>query len=100
MLLNVDELLPDQQKERLELVVEGTRLGMWDWNPLTGHVIFSDRWAEMLGYDISEIKQSVTEWERLVHPDDLADAYADIKAHLDGEVEFYENVHRMYIHEL
>ena len=95
MLLNVEDLDPDQQKERLELVIEGTRLGMWDWNPVTGHVIFSDRWAEMLGYDISEIEQSVKEWERLVHPDDLAGAYADIKAHLDGEVEFYENIHRM-----
>lgn len=80
MLLKVEDLDPDQQKERLELVVEGTRLGMWDWNPVTGEVIFDERWAGMLGYDLAEIEQSITSWERLVHPDDLADAYADIQA--------------------
>ncbi|MBX2821609.1 MAG: response regulator [Rhodothermaceae bacterium] len=95
MLLKVEDLDPDQQKERLELVVEGTRLGMWDWNPVTGDVIFDERWAGMLGYDLAEIEQSITSWERLVHPDDLADAYADIQAHMNGETEYYENIHRM-----
>ncbi len=95
MLLNVEELGPDQQRERLELVVEGTRLGMWDWNPMTGDVIFDERWASMLGYDLADIEQTVSSWERLVHPDDLASAFADIQAHMNGETEFYENVHRM-----
>jgi len=95
MLLKVEDLDADQQKERLELVVEGTRLGMWDWNPVTGDVIFDERWAEMLGYDLADIEQSVTSWERLVHPDDLAAAYADIQAHMNGETEYYENIHRM-----
>ena len=95
MLPNVEDLNADQHKERLELVVEGTRLGMWDWNPVTGDVIFDERWAEMLGYDLAEIEQSVSSWERLVHPDDIAKAYADLQAHMNGETEFYENVHRM-----
>ena len=95
MLLNVDELDQNQQRERLELVVEGTRLGMWDWNPQSGDVIFNDIWAEMLGYHISEIKQSITEWESRVHPADLEGCYKDITAHIEGKTEFYENVHRM-----
>lgn len=95
MLVNVEDLDPSQQKERLELVIDGTRLGMWDWNPHTGELIFNDRWAGMLGYKIDELEQSVKAWEKLVHPDDIESAYADIKAHIDGETEFYENIHRM-----
>ena len=95
MLTNAEDLSPDQQRKRLELVVEGTRLGMWDWNPQTNEVIFNDLWAEMLGYDIKEISQSLDEWQNRVHPDDLEACYADIAAHLEGKTDFYENIHRM-----
>ena len=73
MLKHVEELAPSQQRTRLELVVEGTRLGMWDWNPQTGEVIFDERWASMLGYELHEIEQSIQEWEKRVHPDDMVD---------------------------
>ncbi len=95
MLKHVEELAPSQQKTRLELVVEGTRLGMWDWNPQTGEVIFDERWAQMLGYDLSEIEQSIHEWEERVHPDDIAACFQDIQDHMSGKSEFYENIHRM-----
>ena len=93
--MNTDKLTPEQQRERLELVIEGTRLGMWDWNPQTNEVAFNDIWAEMLGYSIDEISPSLEEWESRVHPDDLAACYADIQAHIEGKTPFYENVHRM-----
>ncbi|MHC5068507.1 MAG: ATP-binding protein [Planctomycetota bacterium] len=94
-MLNVDDLSPEQSRRRLELVIEGTHLGMWDWNPQTNEVAFNDIWAEMLGYDLSEISPSLDEWQSRVHPDDLAGCYRDIQAHMDGETALYHNVHRM-----
>ena len=94
-LTNTEDLTPEQQRKRLELVVEGTRLGMWDWNPQTNEVTFNDIWAEMLGYHIDEIECSLSEWQDRVHPDDIDRCFADIQAHIDGKVPFYENVHRM-----
>ncbi len=84
-----------ESEERLELVLEGTRLGMWDWYPQTNDVRFNERWAEMLGYSLSEIEMNLNTWESKVHPDDLASCYADITAHMEGKVSFYENIHRM-----
>ena len=84
-----------EKSERLELVIEGTRLGTWDWNPQTGDVRFNEYWAEMLGYSLEEISFRLEEWESRVHPDDLAPCYEAIRAHLEGETRFYENVHRM-----
>ena len=84
-----------EKSTRLELVLEGTRLGMWDWNPQTGEVAFNERWAEMLGHTLEEIPFTLEAWESRVHPDDLASCYADITAHLEGRTNFYENVHRM-----
>ncbi|MBF0282013.1 MAG: response regulator [Zetaproteobacteria bacterium] len=93
--MKVNILSPDQQLKRLELVIEGTHLGMWDWNPQTNEVIFNDIWAEMLGYNIEEIDANLQAWESRVHPDDLASVYADIQAHIEGKTAFFENVHRM-----
>jgi PAS domain S-box-containing protein len=82
-------------KERFELVIEGTRLGLWDWNPQTNDVHFNVRWAEMLGLSYEEINHELSQWEKLVHPDDLESCYADLKNHLEGKADFYENIHRM-----
>ena len=85
----------EAKAERLELVLEGTRLGMWDWNPQTNQVHFDKRWAEMLGYSYDEIEHHLDTWSSKVHPEDIDSCFADIKKHMDGEVEFYENIHRM-----
>ncbi|QDU65197.1 hybrid sensor histidine kinase/response regulator [Engelhardtia mirabilis] len=84
-----------QKTERLELVLEGTQLGMWDWNPQTGAVQFNERWAQMLGHDLSEIPFNLGSWQSRVHPDDLDACFADIQAHIEERTPAYENVHRM-----
>jgi PAS domain S-box-containing protein len=81
--------------QRLNLVLEGTQLGMWDWNPQTNEVVFDDRWANMLGYQLAEIEQNLSSWESRVHPDDISGCFRDIEKHIRGESEFYNNIHRM-----
>ncbi|MEZ4383752.1 MAG: response regulator [Nannocystaceae bacterium] len=85
----------ETHRERLELVLEGTRLGMWDWNPQTNEVAFDERWAQMLGHSLDEIPFTLESWSSRVHPEDLEACLRDITAHVEGRTEFYENVHRM-----
>ncbi|MCO4781827.1 MAG: PAS domain-containing protein [Candidatus Cloacimonetes bacterium] len=87
-----EELL---QKERLELVLEGTGLGLWDWNPQTGEVVFDQQWAKMLGYELSELDLDIKTWENKVHPDDLENCFEDLQNHMLGKTEYYQNTHRM-----
>ncbi|SEH07688.1 diguanylate cyclase [Candidatus Venteria ishoeyi] len=83
------------QKEQLDLVLEGTQLGLWDWNLVTNYVVFDERWAKILGYELSEIEFTLNSWESRVHPDDLASCYQDIQSYIDGKTSFYSNIHRM-----
>ena len=83
------------KSQQLELAIEATRLGTWDWNPQTNEVTFGDYWAEMLGYAPEEIAPSLNEWQDRVHPDDLDACFQDIANHIEGKVDYYENVHRM-----
>jgi len=95
-----------QNEERLSLALAGALEGVWDWNLETDAVVYSPRWAEMLGYTPDEIEPNVSAWERLVHPDDRskADRASDMVAR--GERPTYEAEFRLrhkdghYVHVL
>jgi PAS domain S-box-containing protein len=63
-----------ESEERLTLAFAGAQEGVWDWNLVTGYVVYSPRWKQMLGYADHEIEPHVSAWERLLHPDDMARA--------------------------
>lgn len=82
-------------EERLQFAIDGAQDGVWDWNIATGEVIFSERWASMLGYDVANLGQDFGTWEALVHPEDMPIATAQIQRHLDGLDDYYETEFRM-----
>lgn len=85
----------EQVKQRLELVIESSGVGVWDWNPQTDEVVFDKQWAAMLGLRPDELSQTLADWSERVHPDDLQGCFDDIEAHIKGETAFYQNTHRM-----
>jgi PAS domain S-box-containing protein len=83
------------ERKRLELALSGGNLGLWDWNVITGEVVFNARWAEMLGERIEDIPSTISAWVERAHPDDLPLCQESIEAHFAGKEEFYEATHRM-----
>lgn len=81
--------------ERLKLVLDSTRLGMWDWSPKTNAVVFDQNWAEMLGLKVEDLSMTLDDWTSRVHPDDMDSCLSDIQDHMEGKTQFYENIHRM-----
>ncbi len=71
------------------------KIGTWDWEMLTGKVIYSSAWAETLGYSLEELNQTVETWERMVLPEDLIYANQQIELHLSGKNPTYEAEFRM-----
>jgi PAS domain S-box-containing protein len=59
-------------EERLNLALQATELGLWDWNLVTSEVYFSPIWLSMLGYGHDELPHAYETWTSLHHPDDLA----------------------------
>ncbi|MBT0959715.1 PAS domain S-box protein [Denitromonas iodatirespirans] len=80
---------------RWQYAIESADHGVWDWDARTDRVFFSAQWKAMLGYADTEIRDSLDEWERRVHPDDLPGAWAALNAHLDGRTPSYTHEHRM-----
>lgn len=81
--------------ERLQLALEGSALGLWDWRIDTGKTYYSPQWKAMLGYEEWELANIYDTWERLVHPEDLPDTLEILRAHLQGEIPVYQAEFRM-----
>lgn len=90
-----DQVRALERAERLELVLQATNEGHWDWDLTTDEVYFSPRWKEMLGYHDDEIPNALEEWKRRVHPDDLAAAELSLRLYLEGYRPTYEIEHRL-----
>ena len=85
-----------KSNEQLGLAIEGSQLGLWDWYIETGVTIFNERWAEIIGYTLEELKPtSIETWINLTHPDDLEQSNIQIGRHIAGEIPYYECIARM-----
>lgn len=86
----------ERERENLDLVIQGTNIGTWQWNVQTGETIFNARWAEILGYTLDELAPvSINTWLDLAHPEDLKKSGELIEQHLRGELKFYDCKCRM-----
>ncbi len=85
----------DASHHRLELALKGGHLGIWDWDPQTGAVLYSGLWARMLEYSPQEIEPTVAFFERHVHPEDLPAVLDRLKGHVEGRLPVYQSEHRL-----
>ncbi|PQJ96680.1 PAS domain S-box protein [Chromatium okenii] len=85
-----------REQQRMAGILLGTHVGTWEWNVRTGEVILNSRWAEILGYSLSELEPITIEtWTRFTHPDDLRISQALLERHFKGECADYECETRM-----
>jgi len=85
-----------ESEEHLQFVLEGSRLGTWDWNIATGEVSRNDYWAEMLGFTPQEVDDATASgWLELIHPEDREPAWQSIEDHLAGRTPRHEVEYRM-----
>ncbi len=76
-------------EQRWQLALNGAGDGLWDWDLASGVVFRSAGWKKMLGYEESEIGNSVEEWRELVHPDDLAAVQSALQGYLNRNSESF-----------
>lgn len=77
-------------QERLQLALEASGEGLWDWQIDTGEVYRSRRYLEILGYDHEELPAHVKSWETSIHPDDQTRVFDLLNAHLQNRsVQFF-----------
>ncbi|MGK7395274.1 MAG: PAS domain S-box protein [Candidatus Cyclobacteriaceae bacterium M3_2C_046] len=86
----------EQQRKRLNNILEGTQAGTWEWNVQSGEAVFNEYWANMIGYSLEEIQPaSIQTWMDFAHPEDLARSNQLLQDHFSGKTDHYEFESRM-----
>jgi diguanylate cyclase (GGDEF)-like protein/PAS domain S-box-containing protein len=83
------------REARLEVAVEGSGDGLWEWDFRTGEVYFSSRCGSILGLSAVETTDTLSRWFDRVHPDDLEFLRSRLDAHLEGARSSFECEHRL-----
>ena len=83
-------------ERRLAAVIEGARVGTWDWDVLRDVAEVNQRWAEIVGYPLEQLPVvSLALWERWIHPQDWPATREALFQHLDGVTPIYEAAYRI-----
>lgn len=82
-------------EQRLQAVISGSRVGVWDWDLDTNEVHFSKEWKDQLGYAENEIRDHFDEWQKRVHPDDVEPTLAIVHRFIKAPWTNYETEFRM-----
>ncbi|MBW7471466.1 PAS domain-containing protein [Marinobacter sp. M216] len=97
-----------QSERRARAVIDGTRVGTWEWNIQTGETVFNERWAQICGYRLEELEPvSIQTWLNLAHPEDLRESERLLMAHFAGDLDEYDcrcrmqhkNGHWVWVHD-
>ncbi len=71
-----------ESENRIQLALEASGDGWWEWDISAGTFTLSTQWLKMLGYEEGELPGNMSVWRRLTHPDDLPWVMETLWAHL------------------
>jgi PAS domain S-box-containing protein len=83
-------------QERLELVLAGAELGLYDINSQTGASYVDDRYLDMLGYKREDfLAFNIEVWLQLIHPEDLNSIKERVREVMSGDRRLVEMEYRL-----
>lgn len=82
-------------EERLQLALQATNDGLWDWDLRSGLAYLSPHYYEITGYLPDEVIPDLDFFKRIVHPDDLPHVMESMEAHLQGRTAASEVDYRL-----
>ncbi|MFW5640814.1 MAG: cache domain-containing protein [Thermodesulfobacteriota bacterium] len=101
-----NRMIEDQQKaqqalreseDRLNLALDTTHQGTWDWDFRTDVILWDRRLRDILGFDPNKTEPHLSTWKKTVHPDDFTRVRATMIRHLKQETPYYEAEYRVRV---
>jgi PAS domain S-box-containing protein len=84
-----------RSEERLQLALEGSNLGLWDFDYGRQQMVHNAQYWNMLGYPLHNQFAGAQGWHSLVHVDDLPQIRAQLDRHIQGHTTVYQAEFRM-----
>jgi nitrogen fixation negative regulator NifL len=76
-------------EERLQYAVSGSQDGMWDWRDVNKEEVWwSPQVYYLLGYEDLEIKSTISQFNKMLHPDDLEKTEEALQDNFNNKVPY------------
>jgi PAS domain S-box-containing protein len=82
-----------ESEQRWRFALEGSNLGLWDWNMQSNQFYYSNSFKRLYGFTEEENDPEVLSPQ--VHPDDLSLIDRELEKHVQNKVPFYEATYRV-----
>lgn len=69
--------------ERLNMILEATQVGTWDWDPITDFVTWNEYAYRMFGLEPDDAPASFAKTAERIHPEDVLQVRLALKKHLE-----------------
>jgi PAS domain S-box-containing protein len=76
-------------------IVNGVNDGIYDYNVKEGTITYSDSYPRISGYTAEELGDRHEDFDRFIHPDDVAGARETIERYIRKESPTYRNIFRI-----
>ncbi len=95
---NKDKSRLVEQKDILNLTLNGSMEGYWELDIKTDKIVFSRKAKEILGYEYNEkAPETLTAWLHIIESYDVEKVNEEFKSHIAGNSDFIDNEHRLKI---
>lgn len=81
--------------ERFDLAALDANNRLWDWDLTTSRIHYSPGWISLLGCAGADFGNTLEEWFKRIHPEDLQTVQREIDTHLSRGSDQFELRHRM-----
>ncbi|MCL3781322.1 PAS domain S-box protein [Prolixibacteraceae bacterium JC049] len=79
-----------ENKKRLNIAIEGAKIGTWELNLKSQVLITNEYWINSLGYTIDEIEETLDWWLAIIHPEDLPICKRKLIQYVNGRSNIYD----------
>ncbi|WP_248515328.1 PAS domain-containing sensor histidine kinase [Salinarchaeum laminariae] len=83
-----------RDREVEQLALEGTGMGIWEWQFATDEVVWNESLEQLVGLDAGSFGGTFDDFAEFVHPDDVSAMQSAVEEALDGG-EMYQTEFRM-----
>lgn len=86
--LPVPPQVPSMDQERLSLALEAVKMGVWEWNPISGVTVWNSQMYLLVGIAVESVEPSLHVFMDMVHPDDRGAMIKRLAETVAGQPDF------------
>jgi diguanylate cyclase (GGDEF)-like protein/PAS domain S-box-containing protein len=82
--MKLSEVNVRKSQNQLLNIINGAKLGYWDWNYKTGEHVVNNKWLSILGLSQQDVTNHIRDWEGLIHPNDKEFMIRTVQTHIQS----------------